>query len=69
MRLRARDRGRYLHAIDEARENVREARRDYHDALDELSDLEEMAVGPERADRGRPARPRGVVLTRRRGQR
>lgn len=54
MRRRARDRERYLHAIDEARENVRLTRREYHDALDELSDLEEMAVGPESADADDP---------------
>ena len=54
MRLRARDRERHLRLMDEARENVRLARREYHDALDELSDLEEMAVGPESADADDP---------------
>lgn len=39
--LRNRDRERYMDAVDEARENVRLARRDYHDALDELDDLED----------------------------
>lgn len=47
-RLRSRDEERYLEAIDEARENVRIARRDYHEALDNLEDLE--AVGPEGPD-------------------
>ena len=32
---------RHIEAIDEARENVRLARRDYHDALDELDELED----------------------------
>ena len=53
-RLRARDRERYVDALDEARENVRLARRNYHDALDELSDLEDMAVGPEGPDADDP---------------
>ena len=39
--LRSRDRERYLDAVDEARENVRLARRDYQDALDELDELED----------------------------
>ena len=39
--LRSRDRERYLDAVDEARENVRLARQDYHDALDKLDDLED----------------------------
>ena len=46
-RLRSRDEERYLDAVDEARAHVRFTRREYMDALDELSDLEEMAVGPE----------------------
>ncbi len=37
--LRSRDRERYMEAIDEARENVRIGRREYHDALDELDEL------------------------------
>lgn len=42
-RLRSHDREheRYLDAIDEARGNVRLARRDYHQALDEPAELEE----------------------------
>ena len=67
MRLRARDRERYLHLLDEARENVRQARRDYHDALDELSDLEEMAVGPESADADDPLDHEEFYHPRRRG--
>lgn len=35
----ARDEERYMDAIDEARENVRLASRDYHDALDALEEL------------------------------
>lgn len=34
-RIRSRDEGRYLEAVDEARENVFFARREYYDALDE----------------------------------
>lgn len=39
--LRSRDRERYMDALDEARENVRLARREYRDALDELDELED----------------------------
>lgn len=39
-RLREGDREWYLDAIDEARENVLLARRDYSDALDALEELE-----------------------------
>ena len=39
--LRSRDRERCMDALDEARQNVRLTRRDYHDALDELDELED----------------------------
>lgn len=39
--LRSRDRERYTEAVDEARENVRLARREYHDAMDQLKELED----------------------------
>ena len=39
--LRSRDREDYLEAIDEAKQNVRIARREYHEALDELDELED----------------------------
>lgn len=45
LRSRDRDEERYLEALDEARDNVRLARREYHEALDDLEELE--AVGPE----------------------
>lgn len=38
---RSRDREDYLEAIDEAKQNVRIARPENHDALDELDDLED----------------------------
>ncbi len=59
-RIRSRGEERYLGAVDEARENVRLARRDYHDALDELEELE--AEGPE-------PRNDGFYRLRRRGRR
>lgn len=68
-RMRARDHERYLHVLDEARENVRLTRRKYHDALDELSDLEEMAVGPESADGDDPRDEDYYEPRRRRGRR
>lgn len=40
-RYRSSDREDYIEAIDEARENVRITRREYHDALDELDELED----------------------------
>ena len=40
-RYRNSDREDYIEAIDEARENVRITRREYHDALDELDELED----------------------------
>lgn len=40
-RLRARDRERYLDAVDEPREHVRLAGREYYDTLDALDELEE----------------------------
>jgi len=65
-RLRARDHERYLDALDEARENVREARREYYDALNELEDLE--AVGPEGPEADDP-RDEDYYEPRRRGRR
>lgn len=44
-RLRSRDEERYLDAVDEARDDVRLARREYYAALDALDELE--SVGPE----------------------
>lgn len=54
-RLRSydRERERYFAAVDEVRDNVRLASRDYLDVLDELEELE--GVGPERPE---PADPR-----------
>ena len=50
-RIRSRDDERYIEAVDEARENVRSARREYQDALDELEDLEHIGPeGPESTD-------------------
>lgn len=48
LRSRDDDRERYLEALDDARDNVRLARRHYHEALDDLDELE--AVGPEGPD-------------------
>lgn len=63
-RIRSRDEERYLEAVDEARENVRVARRDYHNALDELEVLEDGPEDPADDDfykprrRGRPREER-----------
>lgn len=54
--LRSRDEERYLDAVDEARDNVRLARRDYHEALDELDELE--ASDPRDDEPYRPRRRR-----------
>ena len=63
---RDRERERYFNAVDEARTNVRLARREYYDALDELEELE--GVGPERPEAVDP-RDDEFYEPRRRGRR
>ncbi|MDE2922516.1 MAG: hypothetical protein OYL92_10945 [Acidobacteriota bacterium] len=63
--LRSRDEERYLEALDEAGDRVRLARRDYHEALDDLEKLE--AVGPEGPDAD-PALDGDLYGPRRRGR-
>lgn len=53
-RIRSRDDERYLDALDEARDNLRIARREYHEALDELEELE--ASDPRDDEHYRPRR-------------
>ena len=63
-RIRSRDEERCPEAIDEARDNVRLARREYHEALDELEELEHGTEDPTDDDfykprrRGRPREER-----------
>lgn len=56
--IRSRDEARYMDALDEARENVFRARRDYHDALDELEELEDAGPEPRDDEDYRPRRMR-----------
>lgn len=49
------------HAFDEARDNVRLARREYHDALDELEEIEAQDDGRRDDENYRPRRRRRVA--------
>lgn len=62
--LRRSDRERYLYAVDEAREKVRRARREYDEALDELDELEDRipeSLFPPDEDYRARRRGRGAV--------
>lgn len=59
-RLRSRDdRERYLDAVDEARDQVRRARREYYDSLDALDELEARDEDGDAEDREVYRRRRG----------
>ena len=55
-RIRSHDHERYLETVDEARENVLLARRDYHEAIDELEELEDTGPDPRDDEFYRPRR-------------